>query len=365
MKRLHGFLAALAALCAQAAAGDPPLPRLATRIAFGSCANTSYPNQSAWKTVMRDDPDLFLMLGDNIYADTEDSTTLRDKYRRLDAIPGFSALRQKVPVLATWDDHDYGVNDGGSEYPRRVESQKVFLDFFHEPVNSPRRRREGVYDAHIVGPPGRRVQILLLDTRYFRSPLVRGERGYSPDSDTTKTMLGNAQWAWLEEQLRLPAEVRLIVSSIQVAADEEPYEKWANFPRESRRLFDAIRAAGASGVILLSGDRHFAELTKIDAQLGYPVYDLTSSPLASAYRRSEPGPNRNRIGIMNTGENYGFITIDWQRKDPEIRLEIRDLEGDPAFMRKVRLSELRPYAIDRLPLLLWGRPLIGYSQSPR
>ena len=346
-------------------AAEPLPPHLVSRIAFGSCANTWHGNQSVWKAILRDDPDVFIMLGDNVYADTEDTATLREKYDRLDRVPGFAKLRHTIPVLGTWDDHDYGLNDGGAEYPKRAESQQVFLDFFREPENSPRRNREGVYDAKIWGPAGKRVQIILLDTRYSRSLLTRGNSGYAPDSNPAKTMLGAAQWAWLEEQLRTPAEVRLIVSSIQVVNEEHRFEKWANFPLERARLFNLIRMTGATGVIFLSGDRHFAELSKMDAELGYPVYDLTASPLAANFRANPPDPSRHRVAMMNTGENYGFITVDWKRNDPQVRLEARDTEGDAAFTTKLRLSELRPYAIDRLPLLLFGRPLLGYLGDGR
>jgi alkaline phosphatase D len=86
-----------------------------------------------------------------------------------------------VPVLAVWDDHDYGANDAGAEYPMKAESQRMFLDFFGVAGDSPRRRRPGIYDARVFGPPGRRVQVILLDLRYFRSPFAgrmsAGRRG--------------------------------------------------------------------------------------------------------------------------------------------------------------------------------------------
>ena len=138
------------------------------RIAFGSCASQDRP-QPIWDAVAATRPELLLMLGDNIYADTEDMDVMRAKYARLAAVPGFKALRASVPILATWDDHDLGVDDGGSDYPKKVESQKVFLDFFGDPEDSPRRRRPGVYDARVFGPEGKRLQVIMLDTRYFRS----------------------------------------------------------------------------------------------------------------------------------------------------------------------------------------------------
>jgi alkaline phosphatase D len=105
------------------------------------------------------------------------------------------------------------------------------------------------------------VQVILLDTRFFRSPLkptdqrnAPGRERYLPDEDPTKTMLGEAQWAWLADRLREPAEVRLIVSSVQVLAEGHGWERWGNFPRERQRLYDLIRDTGARGVVYLSGD---------------------------------------------------------------------------------------------------------------
>src|SRR5688572_9172827 len=199
----------------------PQSDRAISRVAFGSCAGEQLP-QPIWERVVAAKPDLFLFIGDNIYGDTEDMDVLSAKYAKLGAQPGYRKLLETCPVLATWDDHDYGVNDGGVEYPKKRESQQVFLDFFGVPKESPRRNREGVYYSELSGPPGKRLQVILLDTRYFRSPLVRrppGQAGTGPyiaNNDPSSTVLGEAQWKWLEEQLRIPAEVRIIASSIQV-----------------------------------------------------------------------------------------------------------------------------------------------------
>src|SRR5688500_13976439 len=192
-----------------------------TRIVFGSCAGQDSP-QPIWKHIVEANPELFLFIGDNIYADTEDMNLMRAKYAKLAAVPGYRKLLESCPVLANWDDHDYGANDAGAEYPRRAESQQILLDFFGEPRDSARRTREGVYDAKVFGPPGKQVEIILLDTSYFRSPLRRRkwyERGsgpYLPNMDRSTPILGEAQWKWLAEQIRVPAQVRIIVSSIQV-----------------------------------------------------------------------------------------------------------------------------------------------------
>jgi alkaline phosphatase D len=115
-----------------------------------------------------------------------------------------------------------------------------------------------------------------------------------------------------------------------------------NFPRERERLFALIRDTGAEGVILLSGDRHLAELSVMDAGIGYPIYDLTSSGLNQAFRGWRPlEVNRHRVATMNWGDNFGVVTIDWDRPDPRIGLQIRDVEGDIRIQLKIDLSTLR------------------------
>lgn len=320
------------------------------RIAFGSCVKESQP-QPIWAAISATRPDVFIFTGDNVYADTEDVAVMRAKYAKLAADPGFAALRSACPLLATWDDHDYGKNDAGAEYPMKRESQQVMLDFFGEPADSPRRKREGVYDARVFGPAGRRVQIILLDTRYFRSPLTRGPEGrpgdgrlgrYVPNEDPAATMLGAEQWAWLEAQLRVEAELRIIVSSIQVIAEDHRFEKWGNLPRERERLFNLIRDTRAAGVIFISGDRHLAELSRMRIDAGYEVYDVTSSALNQKSRGWYNEINRHRHGSNYRDANFGLISIDWEAPDPTIDLEIRQEDGAPAIWHQIKLSELRP-----------------------
>src|SRR5882724_9941956 len=138
-----------------------------SRVAFGSCARQDKP-QPIWDAVVGTKPDIYLSLGDNIYGDTEDMAVMKKKYDMLAAIPGWQKLKATCPLLATWDDHDYGVNDGGADYPKKDESQQLFLDFFGFPKDSPRRTQKGVYSAEVFGPSEKRVQVILLDTRYFR-----------------------------------------------------------------------------------------------------------------------------------------------------------------------------------------------------
>jgi alkaline phosphatase D len=343
---LHCLSLAILLLPSAAAPADEPL----SRIAFGSCVQQGRP-QPIWQAVVAQQPQAFLFIGDNIYGDTLDMDVLRAKYQQLGREPGFLKLKSICPVLATWDDHDYGKNDAGADYPKKKESQQAFLDFFGEPTVSPRRKREGVYNAKVFGPEGKRVQCILLDTRYFRSPLIkakqpRGEPGeghpgeYVPNDDPESTVLGDAQWNWLAEQLGVPAEVRIIASSIQVIANEHGWEKWGNFPHERKRLFQLIADTKASGVLFISGDRHSAEISALDPGVGYKLYDVTSSAMNQrVVWHNELNPYR--LGTKYVEPNFGTILINWSEADPTIRLQVRDVQGKVVLQHRAPLSELR------------------------
>lgn len=314
---------------ANAASDSEPL----REIAFGSCINTN--THPMLDKTLEIPFDLFVLLGDNIYADTTKMEVMRQKYDSLKESGFYRALRKKSPIMATWDDHDFGANDAGGDYPMKVESQKLFMDFFDEPEDSPRRKREGVYDARVFGPVGQRVQVILLDTRYFRSRLATGENNvvpsggrYIPHPDPEATILGAAQWRWLEEQLRVPSEIRIIGSSIQFISEFSGAEAWANVPREKQRMLELLKHTKANGVIFISGDRHWAELSRLDRDGDYPLFDFTSSALTQKHPRGTPTPNIYRDGPTYHDANVGVISIDWTATKPSVRLRLLDVNGN-------------------------------------
>ena len=300
-------------------------------IAFGSCLKESRP-QPIWESVIATKPDVFVLLGDNIYGDTRDMKKLRGKWDAFAAVSGFSKLKTQCRLLATWDDHDYGENDAGIEYPKKTESQQIFLDFLDEPKDSARRNTPGIYDAVTIGPKGKRVQFILLDTRYFRTALKRaskrekGKGPYGPNESDKAEILGEAQWRWLEKTLHEPAEVRIIASSIQVVSTTHGWETWGNFPKERGRFFELLKKTKANGVIILSGDRHSAEISKLDETLPYPLFDITSSAMNQTQK---PGKEENlhRVSDRYFRENFGVLKINWSKPNTRVTMEIRNLVG--------------------------------------
>lgn len=329
-------------------AGQPPevdtnVP--VSRVLFGSCIQQDQATP-IFQTMLSVEPELLLFLGDNIYADTSDIDVMRAKYDQLARNEDFNKLRSMCPVMATWDDHDFGVNDGGAGYAQRDASQAAFLDFWRVASESPRRTRRGVYESKRFGPVGKQLQVIMLDARYFRSPLQAGPRQvggpYLPDRDPKKTMLGDEQWKWLEQQLQEPADVRIIASGIQVAATAAGQETWANLPLEQKRLVDLIKRTHANGVVIVSGDRHWAELSVVGGESPYPLIDATSSSFNQKHPRGTPTENPNRlVEATYHEENFGVVSIDWEAADPMITIEIRDIANTPQITKAVPLSELQ------------------------
>jgi len=325
-------------------------PQLAiSTLGFGSCARQERP-QPIWDAINAARCDAFVFCGDNIYADSSDPAVFREKYALLAAMPGFAKLRQTTPLFATWDDHDYGINDGGADFPAAAVAQKEFCDFFQVPATSPLRTSPGVYDCVTLGPVGKRVQLILLDTRRFRSPLKKDPANPKvnlPNTDPGATMLGDDQWAWFERRLREPAEIRVVVSSVQLIPTEHGSEKWANFPQERARFLELLHRTQAKGVVVISGDRHLAELSMMKPADGapYPLYDITTSglnqPIAKesehkAINPPKPQPNRYRIHERPyTGSNFGLMRVTWDGPHPSVRFEIRGLGGEVVLSQDI------------------------------
>ncbi|AOL94311.1 alkaline phosphatase D family protein [Porphyrobacter sp. LM 6] len=299
-----------------------------TRIAFGSCNHQSAP-QHMWAQIASANPQLFLMIGDNVYGDNgwdgdAGLESLRASYALQASHPEFAGFRAKHPMMATWDDHDFGLNDAGGSFPMRRWAEELFESFWGS--SDAVRARPGIYDSTITGPEGKRVQVILLDTRFFRSDLKRmawtKDRpplgGYLPDDSAGKTVLGADQWAWLAAELAKPADVRIVVSSTQVITQAHQFEGWTNFPAERTRLLDMLAGREASGLVILSGDRHAAGIYKTEHK-GETMWELTSSSLNLTFgsdteRSTAREPDPTRISPFFPIENYGLIDIDWKGK---------------------------------------------------
>lgn len=299
------------------------------KIAFGSCAHQKKP-QPIWTTIAAAGPDLYIGLGDNVYASKPEDQPIAEAYRLQSQVPEFKAFRAKTPVIGVWDDHDFGSNDGGAENPLIGEAKAAYTEFFPADAKMIPADRKGVYHSFVFGESPRKVQIVLLDTRTYRSPLEKNPAPAHPldifqaTKDTTKTILGEEQWKWLEEELKKPADLRLVVTSIQMLPDEHGFEKWANFPHERARFLDLLKKLNVRNAVLLSGDRHLGEISKEKLPQIGELHEVTASGI-NRPSNLEGEKNSRRLGRNYLQANFGWAQIDWDKR--EVHFELRDQQG--------------------------------------
>lgn len=300
-------------------------------------------------------PDVFVWLGDNIYGDTDNMDSLQSCYAHLAGVPEFQELKESVRMLATWDDHDYGRNDAGRHFEQKDSSKYVFLEFWEEPLMSPRRRRAGIYTSTLFDGARIDVHVILLDTRTFRDDLMEStglelvaEDGtaysadYLPHESADSTLLGESQWDWFKAQLEVPCDVRVIGSSTQFSIAYNGYESWANFPAEQRRMLQALHQAAQTSIAggrppvptcFISGDVHYGEMSAltlgadrkpVPAEIA-PVWDITSSGITSTWSFATQNGNRVHGPIMEN--NVGLLRF-LADDSSLVKAEIWDVAGD-------------------------------------
>lgn len=297
------------------------------KIAFGSCLDQDYP-QPIWQSIKNENIDSFIFLGDNVYGDMPSGNLNKMKKayaKQKEMIPEW-LLDKDVNVI--WDDHDYGVNDGGASYPLKREAQQLYVNFWNIPSDDIRRVRPGIYTNKTVDIDGFKVNIILLDTRYFRSELDKSiglrtvyKKNFSPNA----TILGKEQWHWLENVIKQEADLAIIATSIQVLPTSHRFEKWSNFPSDHIKLKNLLKKSAAP-VLIISGDRHQGAIYQEEN-----IFEITSSSLNKTISASKfiGRPKEEDVlmqGDMYSGENFGLITIDSDEK--QYLIELKDLNGN-------------------------------------
>lgn len=316
--------------------------QIVNRIAFGSC-NKQNGNQQMWQYIIQNNPDLWIWLGDNIYADTEDMELMAQKYNLQKSHPEYQALLKNCPVIGIWDDHDYGVNDGGKEYPKKEESKKLMLDFMDVPEEAAvSKRRHGAYQSYVLGPATKQVKVILLDARYFRDELVHDTtKGRRYKANPSGDILGEEQWEWLGKELReSEAAIHIIGCGIQFIPEEHGWEKWANFPKARKRFFDLLVSTKPANPLLISGDRHISEISGIQLDgLSHPLYEVTSSSLTHAWSGVNVETNQYRVGEMINQNNFAILDIDWEAENPRMTISIKGLNDELFLEETLKIAD--------------------------
>lgn len=316
------------------------------RVAFGSCASHwgPEPGQPIFEAVAAAEPDLMLMLGDNLYFDYEGREWAHPelmwaRYENARRVESFAGMARRIPTYAIWDDHDYGPNDSDKLYPLKDLSLHIFRTFWANPTYGTDGTR-GVWYRMRWGE----VEFFMLDNRFHRDP------NEAPPTEH-KTMWGTAQRAWLADVLaESDATFKLVVSSNQVLARYHSWESANDYPADRRWLIGLIREREISGVLLLSGDRHIGEILRWERpEAPYTLYELTSSPLAAGIAtdvRPDEAVAERLPGSLVEERNFGFLEFRFDSGamgGGTVVFEHRDVEGRPVGRRlELDAEELRP-----------------------
>lgn len=318
-----------------------------SKIAFGSCFLQQFYQPTIFNEIDKKNPELYLSLGDAIYSDDYATFTSHDsdwapyltmRYAQLGGTAIFQNFQSKYTIHATWDDHDFGMNNAAGDFKNKQISKDIFFDFWKLPKSGKRWDRNGVYDVFYYGDEAHRVQILVLDLRWNLSN--PGPEPISVITDQTKKMMSDEQWNWLKDELKKPAKVRIVCSSTQFCTEHNGYEAWANFPHEQERMYQTIRDAKADGVFILSGDVHIAEVNKRTASGLYPLWDFTSSGLAQ-FHGSNTQPSQYRVGSAFDQDNFGTLDIDWTGASPSVKFTAFNSSGVSLLEQTISMSDLK------------------------
>lgn len=298
-------------------------------IAFGSC-NKADLNQSYWSVIDSETTDTWVWLGDIVYADSRNPKKLKKSYNQLANNKYYKTFRKHNKVYGIWDDHDYGENDGGADYPIKDKSKNLLLDFLDVEKSNPAYHREGAYQSHVISNHGLSIKLILLDVRYFRDKLEN-----NPDpkirylADDNAQILGEGQWNWLAEELNNADEDLIIIGSgSQVIPEEHGYEKWADYPTERNRFLALIKRFSEKKILLLSGDRHMAEVSAIAVDDNLFLYEITSSGLTHSWSNVGTEPNGFRIRDLHTVKNYGLIQLIKNKDELRVEAVIKSIDGN-------------------------------------
>ena len=355
-----------------------------TTLAVGSSADQNSP-QPIWKIIEQSKPDLFLFAGDTVSLNatsTTEAKLLTPLFKKLNFIPEFRSLREKIPFLSVWNNTDFGMNYSGGDNPDKELRRTEFIKYWSYLQTAIPQGQKPLYHAKILGPKKQKVQIIMLDTRWDRSAFKKNpedhiaaapnltntpQKPVSPeknqttgsaaaavpatdakavtpatdvatkpaevaaeaisypqpflsDDDKTKHFLSEEQWTWLENELKKPTELKILVSSIQIISNDHHFEKWGNFPNERERFFRLLIKTKAKNIILLSGDRHLGAIAKLEVKKLGPIFEMTTSGLNGTFEKNNILTDMTYLKDAYAKPNFGLVKINWEKR--KVSLEI-------------------------------------------
>jgi alkaline phosphatase D len=321
---------------------DPP----AIKFAFGSCnfvndapydrANPYGSNHHIFETISKQKPDFMVWGGDNTYLrepDYDSRSGILYRYTHTRSLPNLQPLLGSTHHYATWDDHDFGPNDGDRSYVMKDMTTEIFKMFWGNPNYGQPTGGKGICGKFQWGD----IEFYLLDDRYFKSPNDR--------DNTERKLLGDEQIEWLADALaESRAAFKFVVCGVQVINSVAIYENYATYPEEKLKLIQRIRESNARGVIFLTGDRHHTVLSALqENNKVYPLYDLTCSSLtAGVYTPNADEKNMNEVaGTLVAENNFSILEVNGTAKERVLKITIVNHKGEVKWVKEIAAKELK------------------------
>lgn len=271
-------------------------------------------------------PDLMLWMGDNIYLREPDwgsRSGYLHRYTHTRSTPELQRLLQSTKHYAIWDDHDFGPNDADGSFVNSAIAREMFDLFWPNPTNG-FPGVEGITTAfsHVD------VDFFLMDDRTFRVP---GDM-----KTATPQLFGKAQLDWLIQALKYSdAPFKLVAVGSQVLNTGAVYENYSTMPAERAELLRRIEEEGITGVVFLTGDRHYTELSTLDLADGRVIHDLTVSPLTSGnYSPKEINTLRVDSTVVDQ-RNFGTLTFSGKKGERVMTIRVFTADGNQAWERAI------------------------------
>ena len=315
---------------------DPPAFSLAT----GSCAyineteydrpGTPYGSDYAiFNQIAAQKPDLMLWLGDNVYyrePDWATRTGMLHRYSHARSLPELQPLLASTQHYAIWDDHDFGPDNSDGNWPHKETSWEVFQSFWGNPTFGVNGQKGCTTWFQFAD-----VDFFLLDGRYFRTT----ERCKSCEP----SMLGKAQLEWFKGALASSyAPFKVVALGNQFITSNEHDETFARYFRAERdSILAFIERENIKGVVFLTGDRHFTELSALKNTAGNWVYDLTTSPFtAGVNTRGPQEANTYRVeGTVAVQHNFAILRFSGPRLERQMDITVYGVDGKPVWNKTI------------------------------
>ena len=285
------------------------------------------PRLKIFDTMRETDPDFMIWMGDNVYFLSEEwneYNSMRKKmldYRKEKHIKQFL---NNQPNYSTWDDHDFGPNNGHGDFENKEMTKAIFNTFWENP-NEQKDNSNGIFYKFSRAD----ADFFVMDSRYNRIK--------------NKEMYGKTQLNWLKEGLKKSdATFKFIVSGTQSLPDTYG-EDWNDYPIERANFLQFLVDENIEGLIFFSGDTHYAELNKLERENTYPLIEVTSSALTSP---TFPGAEKSNKGERETDtfskkKNFGHIFVKGKKGNRFCKIDIKDRKGKVIWTYEIQEKALK------------------------